>query len=84
MWQRVFNKIRILDYEGTNRERIRFVNQVLDSIKLSAITGTELNKNFYLKTIFPVVRYSSSANTWYIYDPFFSSAIVFLSPGFIL
>ena len=58
--------MRILDYEGTNRERIRFVNQVLDSIKLPAITGTEFEKELYLKTIFPVVRYSSSANTWYI------------------
>jgi hypothetical protein len=55
--------MRILDYEGTNRERIRFVNQVLDSIKLPAITGTEFEKELYLKTIFPVVRYSSSANT---------------------
>jgi len=36
--------MRILDYEGTNRERIRFVNQVLDSIKLPAITGTEFEK----------------------------------------
>jgi hypothetical protein len=44
VWQRVFNKMRILDYEGTNRERIRFVNQVLDSIKLPAITGTEFEK----------------------------------------
>jgi hypothetical protein len=40
-----------------------FINQVLDSIKLPAFTGTELYKNFYLKTIFPVVKYSSSANT---------------------
>jgi hypothetical protein len=40
------------------------INQVLDFIKPSAVTGTELCKRtFYLKTIFPVIRYSSSANT---------------------
>ena len=31
----------LYNYESTNRERIRFVNQVLDFIKLSAVTGTE-------------------------------------------
>ena len=44
--------MRILDYEGTNRERIRFVNQVLDSIKLPAITGTEFEKELLFENNF--------------------------------